>query len=63
MRHNKVVFGMLIADVIVGLCAAIGYYYYRAKLRSTHGVNIAAPTLAATAEQPRTRNDSDKPRT
>lgn len=52
--HNKAVFAVLIVAIIIGLCAATGYYYYRAKLRGPDTGAVAVKTLAATGEQPHT---------
>ncbi|HET8708828.1 MAG TPA: hypothetical protein VFL85_00950 [Candidatus Saccharimonadales bacterium] len=46
-RHNKIVFALLIVDIIIGLYAVLCYYYYRAKLQNSDTGRVGVQTLAS----------------
>lgn len=49
-HHNKVWFGLAIVDVVIGIPFAVGYYYFRAKLKDVDTGLTEVKTLADSAD-------------
>lgn len=59
--HNKIWFGILIANIVLALPFALGYYYFRSKLNDVDTGLTEVQTLANAAENG-TKNDSNHSR-
>jgi hypothetical protein len=50
-HHNKALFVLLMADIVIGLMSAVGYYFYRSRIHEAASGKIEVQTLAAAGEQ------------